>query len=274
MRATDANRSSLLRNVRQLRTGAGTSITRAPKRKRSTLKAVHGCKSARPSSSNYFIPYALHFLNPWYRPMPNISRSANTHRQLMHRILQLVLRLGKLLLNRTFVLQNLLKPLLWIRRHCGILKGLLDGKSSYGTRDGAGASLGLPYAKETPLSGIRSVGRRGSEDIQNIHEACSPHVSYPSTSSAVPGMVGVTDAIACQVDPSSSQLSLQGPATDSHELEQDITDSPGPLPDPQDILLSPGCQAPIDSETQSFSHQTLRPFMPENLKRYERNVKM
>jgi len=212
--------------------------------------------------------------------MPTISRSANprAHRQLMHRILQLVLRPGKLLLNSPFFrqcLQNLLKPLLWIRRHRGPLKRVSDGKSSCATRDGVGASAGLPYEKETPLSGIRSVGHRGPEEIQNMYEACSPLVSYLSTSSVVSGMVGVTDAVTCLVDPSSSRLSRQGPTTDSQvpdEPQQDISGSLDPLPDPQDILLSPECQTPFES--RSFSHPTLRPFWPEMLGRYERNIEM
>lgn len=74
------------------------------------------------------------------------------------------------------------------------MKGLLDGKSSGASRDVIGASG--PYETEMPLSGIRLVGHRDPEEIQNMYEACSPLVSYFSTSSAVPGMVGVTDAIA------------------------------------------------------------------------------
>ena len=200
----------------------------------------------------------------------------------MHQTLRLVLQrvqLGRLFkLNRTFVRQcllNLLKLLLWIRRRCGLLKGLSDGKSSCTIKDEVGTSPGLPYEKETPHSGIGSAGDQGPEEIQKIYEARSPIASYLSTSSAVPGMVGVTDAIAYLVDPSSSRLSLQGPANDSQvpdEPQQDIPGPPGPRPDSQDVLLSPECQTLFES--RSFSHPTLRPFVPEQLGRYERNVKM
>ena len=112
-----------------------------------------------------------------------------------------------------------------------------------------------PYEQETPLSRIRSAEHRDPEGIQNIPEACSPLVSCFSTSSAVPGIAGVTDAIACLVDPSSSRLSLQSPAKDSQipdEPQQDISCSPSPLPDPQDIPPSLECQTPFES--QSLSH--------------------
>ena len=175
----------------------------------------------------------------------------------MHWTLRLVLQLGpKLSLNRTFVrqcLQNLLNLLSWIRRHCGLLKGPLDGKSSPATRDGIGASPGLPE-KETPLSGVHSVGH------------------HPSTSSAVPGLM---DAISCPVDPLSSRRSLQVPTMDPQVLDepqQNVSGSPDPLPDHPDIPLSPERQT--SSESQSFSHPTLRPFPPVNLGRYERNIEM
>jgi len=191
-------------------------------------------------------------------------------------ILQLVLQHWKLFLNRRFVrqcLQDFMKLLLWIRRRCRPWKGLLEEKSADATRDVTGASW--PYEKETPLYGIRSLGHWDSEVIQNMCRACSPFVLNFSTSSDVPGIVGVTDAIASPVDPSPSLLSLQGSTTDSQapdEPQQDTPGSPGPLPDPQDILLSPERQTPFES--QSFSHPTLWPFVPEMLGRYERNVEM
>ena len=199
-----------------------------------------------------------------------MSRSSNPLRQLVHRlfsILQLVLQLWKKLLldNRTIVrqcLQRLLKLLLWARRNCRLLKGLPDRKGSDATNDGLGARL--TYEKETPHSGIHSVGHQWDPE-ENKYEACSPHLSYLRTSSPVPG---VTDAIACLVDPSSSQLSLRVRIKDSQipdKPKQDILSSP----DPSDTLLL--CQPP---ESRSLGRHTLRPFVPEMLGRYERNVEM
>ena len=200
-----------------------------------------------------------------------MSRSPNPLRQLVHRlssILLLVLQFGKKLLlhNRTIVrqcLQHLLQLFLWAKRNGRLLKGPLDGKRSYATKDGVGASL--TYAKETSLSGPHSVGHRDPEE--NKYETCSLHLSYLRTPSPTPGIVGATDGIACLVDPSSSQLSLQGHTKDSQipdEPKQDISSSP----DLQDILLLPDCQR------RSLERPTLRPFVPEMLGRYERNVKL
>ena len=195
-----------------------------------------------------------------------MSRSPNPLRQSLHRlssILQLVVQLGKrLLLNsRTIIrqcLQNLLKLLLWARRNCRPLKGLPDGQSSDVTKHGPGVGASLTYGKETPLSGAHSVGHWDPEEND---------LSYLRTSSSVPGIVGVTDAIACLVQPSSSQLSLQGRTNDPQipdESEQDISSSPNP---PDILPLTP-------FESRSLGSNTLRPFAPEMLGRYERNVEM
>ena len=186
-----------------------------------------------------------------------MSRSPNPLRQFLHRlspILQLVLQLGKrLLLNsRTIIrqcLQGFLKLIFWARRNCRLLKGLPDGKSSDATKDGVDTSL--TYGKET----APSVGHWDPE---------GNNLSYLRTSSPVPGIAGVTDAIACLVQPSSSQLSPQGPTGDPRipdESEQDISSS-----------LDQECQTSFDS--QSLGNATLRPFVPEMLGRYQRGVKM
>jgi len=187
----------------------------------------------------------------------------------MHRlssILQLFLQLGKkLLLNNGTIrrcLRHFLKLLLWARRNCRLSKGLSDGRSSDATRDGVAASL--TYEKETPVSGMRSVGHWDPEE--NKYESCTPHVSYLKTSTPVPGIVRVTDAIACLVHPSPSQLS---PTKDvDSQPEQIISGSPGP----QDILLLPEYETAFES--RSLECHTLRPFVPEMLGRYDRNIEM
>ena len=168
--------------------------------------------------------------------------------------------------SRTIVrqcLQNLLKLLLWARRNCRPLKGLPGGKSSDATKDGPGVGASLMYGKETPLSGIHPAMEHWHPEGNDL--------SYLRTPSPVPGIMGITDAIACLVQPSSSQLSLQGRAKDQQPLdesEQDISSSP----DSPDTLVLPECQTPFGS--RSLDSDTLRPFVPEILKRYERNVEM